>query len=90
MPKYGVISGLCLPAFGLNTVIYSVNLRIPYPSTGKHRPEKTQYLDSFHAVSVVLRLAFILLNQYGHKNIESNVFRTKYVKETYTSLESAF
>ena len=36
MSKYGVFSGPCFPLFGLNT--------------GKCRPEKTPYLDSFHAV----------------------------------------
>ena len=36
MSKYGVFSGSCFPLFGLNT--------------GKCRPEKTPYLDSFHAV----------------------------------------
>ena len=34
--KYGVISGPYFPAFGLNT--------------GKYGPEKTSYLDTFHAV----------------------------------------
>ena len=28
--KFGVFSGLHFPAFGLNTVIYSANLRIQY------------------------------------------------------------
>ena len=35
--KYGVISGLYFPVFGLNT--------------GKYGPENTLYLDIFHAVS---------------------------------------
>ena len=35
--KYGVISGPYFPVFGLNT--------------GIHQPEKTSYLDTFHAVS---------------------------------------
>ena len=34
--KYGVFSGPYFPVFGLNT--------------GKHGPEKTPYLDTFHAV----------------------------------------
>ena len=38
MSKYGVLSGPYFPVFGLNT--------------GKYGPEKTSYLDTFHAVSV--------------------------------------
>ena len=37
VPKYGVFSGLYFPVFELNT--------------GKCGPEKTPYLDTFHAVS---------------------------------------
>ena len=33
------------PAFGLNTERYEVS-----PNTGKYGPEKTPYLDTFHAV----------------------------------------
>ena len=36
--KYGIFSGPYFPAFGLNT------------HAGKYRPEKTPYLDTFHAV----------------------------------------
>ena len=36
--KYGVFSGPYFPVFGLNT--------------GKHRPEKSPYLDTFHVVGV--------------------------------------
>ena len=36
MSKYGVFSGSYIPVFGLNT--------------GKYGPEKTLYLDTFHAV----------------------------------------
>ena len=43
--KYRVISGTYFPVFRLNT--------------GKYKPEITPYLDSFHAVSVIL-LIFIL------------------------------
>ena len=39
MSKYGVISGPYFPVFGLNT--------------GKYGPEKTPYLDTFHAVYVL-------------------------------------
>ena len=44
--KYGVFSGPYFPALGLNTERYSVFS----PSTGKCGPEKTPYLDTFHAV----------------------------------------
>ena len=37
MPKYGVFSGPYFPVFSRNT--------------GKYRPEKTPYLDTFHAVT---------------------------------------
>ena len=37
MSKYGVFSGPYFPVFGLNTE--------------KYGPDKTQYLDTFHAVS---------------------------------------
>ena len=47
--KYGVFSGPYFPVFGLNTEIYSVNLRIQseYP---KIRIRKNSYLDTFDAV----------------------------------------
>ena len=49
--KYRVFSGPYFPIFGLNTEIYSVNLRIQSEyrkiRTG---PEKTLYLDTFHTV----------------------------------------
>ena len=47
MSKYGVFSGPYFPAFGLNTERYSVFS----PDAGKYRPEKTPYLDPFHAVN---------------------------------------
>ena len=37
MSKYGLFSGPYFPVFS--------------PNTGKYRPEKTPYLDTFHAVS---------------------------------------
>ena len=46
---YGVISGPYFPVFGLNTVIYGVNLRIQ-PNTGKYGTEVTPYLDTFYVV----------------------------------------
>ena len=44
--KYGVFSGPSFPVFGLNTEIYGVFS----PNTRKYGPEKTQYLETFHAV----------------------------------------
>ena len=49
--KYGVFSGPYYPLFGLNTEIYSVNLRIQ-SKCRKYGAEKTPYLDTFHAVVV--------------------------------------
>ena len=43
---------LSFPAFGLNTLYLSVFS----PNAGKHGPEKTPYLDTFHAVCA---LAFV-------------------------------
>ena len=45
MSKYGVFPGPHFPVFGLNKEIYEVN-------TGKYRPKRTPYLDTFHAVSI--------------------------------------
>ena len=45
MSKYGVFSGPYFPIFGLNTEIYIFS-----PNIGKYGPEKTPYLDTFHAV----------------------------------------
>ena len=46
--KYGVFFGPYFPVFGLNTEIYGVFS----PNAGKYGPEKTPYLDTFHAVIV--------------------------------------
>ena len=65
MSKYGVFSGPYFHAFGLNTERYGVPLRIQSEcgkiGTGKklckvtiknaNVPEKTPYLDTFHAVN---------------------------------------
>ena len=50
-------SGRYFPVFALNTEIYSVNLRIKseYRNIGKYGPEKTPYLDSFHAVISIVK-----------------------------------
>ena len=52
MSKYGVISGPYFPAFGLNTEIYGVNLRIQ-SEYRKDGPEITPYLDTFQAVPLL-------------------------------------
>ena len=41
--KYGVFSGPYFPEFGLNISVFS-------PNAGKYGPEKTLYMDTFHAV----------------------------------------
>ena len=46
MSKYGDFSGPYFPAFGLNTERYEVFNR----NAGKHGPEITPYMDTFHAV----------------------------------------
>ena len=48
--KYGVFSGPYFPAFGLSTERY---LSVFSPNAGKYGPEKTPYLDTFHAVNVI-------------------------------------
>ena len=50
MSKYGVFSGPYFPLFGLNTVIYSVNLGIQ-SEYRNIRTKKNSLLDTFHAVS---------------------------------------
>ena len=52
MSKYGVFSGPYFSVVGLNTETYGVNLRIQ--SEYRETPEKTPYLDTFHAVFVDL------------------------------------
>ena len=47
--KYGVISGLYFPAFGLNTERY-IYLSVFSLNAGKCGPEITPYLDTFQAV----------------------------------------
>ena len=46
MSNYGVFPGPYFPAFGLNPVYLSVFS----PNAGKYGPEKTPYLNNFHAV----------------------------------------
>ena len=42
MAKYGVFSGPYFPVFS--------------PNTGKYGPEKTPYLDTFHAVTIIISM----------------------------------
>ena len=56
VPKYGVFSGPYFPVFGLNT--------------GKYGPEKTPYLDTFHALCIV-RLYNLIFQDIGYKIIMS-------------------
>ena len=51
VPKYGVFSGPYFPAIGLNKKRYTVSLPIQ-SKCGKYEPEKTRYLDTFHAVEI--------------------------------------
>ena len=53
--KYGVFSGPYFPAFGLNTERYWIRRDTKYlsvfsPNAGKHGPEITPYLYTFHTV----------------------------------------
>ena len=52
MSKCGVFSGLYFSAFGMNTERWGVSL-VFSPNAGKYGPEKTPYLDTFHAVVVL-------------------------------------
>ena len=54
--KYGDFSGPYFLVFGLNTEIYSVFST----NTGKYGPEKTPYLDTFHAVSCPLAIQWLI------------------------------
>ena len=53
--NYGIFSAPYFSVFGLNTTIYSVNLRIQ-SKYGKHGPEKIPYLDTFSAMLLQLNL----------------------------------
>ena len=57
MSKYRDFSGPYFPAFGLNTERYYVFS----PIAGIYGPEKTPYLDTFHAVT-------------GNFNVNANTF----------------
>ena len=58
--KYGVFCGPYFPAFGLNTEYLSVFC----PNAGKYGPEKTPYLDTFHAVPAVNTGMLMIIETY--------------------------
>ena len=66
--KYGVYSGPYFPVFGLNTDMYSVNLRFQ-SEYRKYLPEKTPYLDTFHAVGFhnIVRDIALQCKEFGLK-----------------------
>ena len=57
--KYGVFSGPYFRPFGLKREIYSLNLGIQ-SECGKNGPEKTRYLDTFHAIFIIEYLHWVL------------------------------
>ena len=63
--------GPCFPAFGLNTDIYSVNLRIQFKS-GKVRTRKILYLDNFYAVQLSVTCQWFDLDSKGYTTIGKN------------------
>ena len=73
MSKYAVFSGPYFPAFGLNTEYLSELI----PNARKYGPEKTPYLDTFHAVmkkelsvmGLFFYLSRILLRRHCPKNV---------------------
>ena len=50
MSKYRVFSGPYFPIFGLNTPY----LTVFSPNARKYGPEKTPYMDAFHAVILLV------------------------------------
>ena len=54
MSKYGVISGPYFPVFG--PYLSFQYLSVFSPNTGKYGPEITPYLDSFHAMSITMKV----------------------------------
>ena len=61
MSKYGVFSGPYFPVFGLNT--------------GKYRPEKTPYLNTFTQCVSVLIVLQVILKIHANKSSPFNVPR---------------
>ena len=74
--EYGDFSGRCFPVFGLSMEIYFI-IFVFSPHTGKYRPEKPPYLDTFHAVEVKAlscsygnSLENVLIRRYRRKHYE--------------------
>ena len=58
MSTYRVFSGPYFPAFALNTERFGLNTdyrSVLSPNTGKYGPEKTPYVDIFHAMKNLRR-----------------------------------
>ena len=88
MSKYGVFSGPYFPAFGLNTEIYSVNLRIK-SECGKIWTRKNPYLDNFHAVYARRFSGYQALK--GYVNIISGqYFLKKYKRRRLSSIQKNY
>ena len=75
MSKYGVFSGSYFPPFGLNTEIYH---KSPY-SVGMREtpePEKTPYLDTYHAVLVTITWICPTFDYLENFSIFRDLFRS--------------
>ena len=64
--KYGVFSSPCFPVFGLNTELYSVNLRIP-SEYRKIRTRKISVLGHFFRSDTVLNRKVVFEKQHTHR-----------------------
>ena len=66
--RYGVISGLYFPVFGLNTE--RSYLSVFSPNTGKYGPEIIPHLDTFHAVLAISTMRWTIPMQCSipHRN----------------------
>ena len=68
--KYGVFSGPYFPAFGLNT--------------GKYGPEKTPYLNTFHAVreiQKILHASYLQVCHSGQYISSTTLFGFRFISE---------
>ena len=74
LSKYGVISGPHFPVFS--------------PNTRKHGPEITPYLDTFHAVEVVLTVTILLIRVIAKHIVCMVCFMLEYL--FFLVLESLF
>ena len=74
--KHGLFFGPYLPVLWLNTEIYGVNLRIQ-PEYGKYGPERTRYLDTFHAVHM-RNFLIERISQDPHKKLKWELWNSSY------------